>query len=143
MLSKNGGYFRYIPSPFTYAKMGWFKKAFTEIEKGITLSGGHIMSQWGRVCIYYMSGQKEKAKKAFKEFLEIHEQGILVSVWIAANYALFGNTEKALEWLDMAYKERNPNLAWANILITDWLGCEYITNEPRYIELMKKVGIKI
>ena len=101
------------------------------------------MSQWGRVCIYYMSGQKEKAKKAFKEFLEIHEQGILVSVWIASNYALFGNTEKALEWLDMAYKERNPNLSWANILITDWLGCEYISNETRYIELMKKVGLEV
>jgi len=126
-----------------YVKWGLFEEAFTEIKKSITLSGGNTYVKWGLVYAYYMSGQKEKAEKALNEFLEMHKQGILVSVLIAVSYALFGNTEKALEWLDIAYEERNPQLSWMNIWITDALGCEYITKESRYIELMKKVGIEI
>ena len=55
----------------------------------------------------------------------------------ATIYAVLGNKRTALDLLEKAYGERDKNLAWIKVDHN----CDLLRSEPRFIELLKKVGL--
>ena len=57
--------------------------------------------------------------------------------WVATLYSLLGEKELALDWLEKSYESRFSNLPEI-IKSADY---EILKSEPRYIELLEKMGL--
>jgi len=57
--------------------------------------------------------------------------------WVALCYTVLGEKQLALDWLEKSYEQRNSDLPEA-IKSADYEDLRY---EPRYIELLKKMGV--
>jgi tetratricopeptide (TPR) repeat protein len=55
---------------------------------------------------------------------------------IATFYALAGENDKAMHWLERAYELRDPNLPY--LLEPEW---DALRNDPRFQELAKKMNL--
>ena len=58
---------------------------------------------------------------------------------IAAIYAYRGAVDKAFEWLERAYQDRDPGFLWIKV---DPL-FQGIKNDPRYAQLVEKTDLAI
>jgi hypothetical protein len=56
---------------------------------------------------------------------------------IATFYAASGDKEEAFKWLDVAFRERDRGL----IGLRTNIGLETLRDDPRFAELVKKVGL--
>jgi TolB-like protein len=56
--------------------------------------------------------------------------------WVAYRYVRSGQDEKAIEWLEQAYEQRDPNLPFFEVP-----EFENLRTDPRIRELMRRVGV--
>ena len=83
----------------------------------------------------YTLGRKEEAEKELASFVQLYQQ--FGAYQIAESYAWFNQPDKAFEWLEKAYRQRDPGLG---SLISD----TSITNlyqDPRWEPFVGKVGL--
>ena len=88
------------------------------------------------VWIYAKAGETYKAKELFKQVnLKMEDP-----VYLAISYTGFGDYEKAFECLSKAYEVRSGQLIFLKIFSNTFL--KEISSDPRYIDLLKKIGFK-
>ena len=63
----------------------------------------------GLALAYHAAGKKKEADAALAEFIEKYQND--AAFQIAEIYAYRGETDKAFEWLERAYKQRDAGLA--------------------------------
>src|ERR1700757_2012338 len=86
---------------------------------------------------YAISGDRPKAEQILRELEELAKHQYVNSSAFAAIYLGLGEKEKALDWLDVAYENRE-SACW--LLKVDPI-YDGIRNEPRFQALLKKVGL--
>jgi TolB-like protein/DNA-binding winged helix-turn-helix (wHTH) protein len=110
---------------------GKLQQALAEIEKE-RLEGGKFA---GLVMAYHALGHERDSNAALAELIAKHD-----SDWayqIAQAYAFRGESGEALDWLERAYKQRDPGLP---SIKTDPL-LKILRHDPRYTELLKKMRL--
>ena len=86
----------------------------------------------------YRKGKLKGACTALIEVLKNESQGEYVSPnTIATYYALMGDRDHAFEWLEKGYAERSGRMEY--IKTDDFL--EPLRSDPRYIDLIKRMGL--
>jgi tetratricopeptide (TPR) repeat protein len=68
-----------------------------------------IWRRFGLALVYHALGRKKEADAALGELLEKDQEG--GAYQIAEVYAFRGETDKAFEWLELAYAQRDPGLS--------------------------------
>ena len=68
----------------------------------------------------------------------LHDKG-MDAIEIADNYMLRGDKAKALDWLEKAYSEHNPDLPY----ISCFPRCDPLRSEPRFQALLRRMGIPV
>ena len=115
----------------------------------ILLSEGHLQEaraemenetgEWekltGEPLAYYALGRREESDGALKQLIATYQNDCAFQ--IAEVYAYRGETDKAFEWLDRAYRQRDPG---APELKTDPL-MRSLRQDQRYTELLKKMRL--
>src|SRR5437870_5776691 len=86
---------------------------------------------------YAISGDRPKAEQMLGELEEMARHQYVNSSAFAAIYLGLGEKEKALDWLDKAYENRE-SACW--LLKVDPI-YDSLRNEPRFQALLKKVGL--
>jgi len=89
----------------------------------------------GEALAYYALGRREESDSALKKLIATHQND--AAYQIAEVYAYRGETDKAFEWLDRAYRQRDPG---APELKTGPL-MRSLRQDPRYAELLKKIRL--
>ena len=121
-----------------YLRQGRYADAIREAEKGISL--GYL-----RPCLidlaiaYALSGQTEKARDTLSKFFKVIGDSYFPPLGVAAVYCALGDSERVFEYLDKAYRERATSLVtpgWA----PPW--CDFIKSDPRYHDLMRRIGVE-
>jgi TolB-like protein/DNA-binding winged helix-turn-helix (wHTH) protein/Flp pilus assembly protein TadD len=107
------------------------QEALNEIEK----ETGEWEKLSGEALAYYVVGRSEEADKALKKLITTHQGD--AAYQIAEVYAFRGEIDKAFEWLDRAYRQRDPGLPE---LKTGPL-MRSLRQDPRYTELLKKLRL--
>jgi len=87
---------------------------------------------------FVMAGKSEEARRLIAEFEKPGEGKHVPSTSVAGAYAVLGEKEKALEWLERAYEERGGYLPWTKLD----LAFENVWKEPRYLTLLEKMGLR-
>jgi hypothetical protein len=87
-------------------------------------------------------GETQKAQKILQDLLELSKQRYVHPSSFTAICEALGDLDEYFEWLDIAYKERDPFLP----LIKYWRafteGEKKVRSDPRFKELLKKIGLE-
>jgi serine/threonine-protein kinase len=120
-----------------YHRMGNNQEAFSNLLKAVELSGrsGETVSYLG--YFYGKTGKRDQALKLLNENEGRYSAGTGAAYSVARIYVGLGEKENALEWLEKDYEDRST---WINSLVIDFT-MEPLKDEPRFVELKRKVGL--
>lgn len=119
-----------------YEQKGMYKEANTEWQRGVTLYGyGEVAEALGRG--YARSGYKG-ARQEWLKALKARPKQIRTPAYLLADaYRDLGERDRALEWLQKSYEEREGSLAFLN---TPPYWDDY-RSDPRFQALLRRVGL--
>jgi TolB-like protein len=121
---------------YSYYYSGKFEESLriiSELEKAGSKSI-HVQSL--HALILMKLGKQGEGRKIFAELLKKVNPNIS-QTFIAEIYMYMGDYDKTFEWLEKAYDERNSWLVYIKSF-PEWTP---IRSDPRYVELLKKMGM--
>jgi len=109
-------------------------EARAEFQKATTLDDlPWYISSLGYACA--AKGDRAKAEQILQDLEELSKQRYVSPANRAAVYLGLGEKEKALDWLEKAYEDRDPIFWWID---GDQL-YDSVRNEPRFQALVQKI----
>jgi serine/threonine-protein kinase len=122
----------------TYEMQNRLDEAIAEYKKARSLfgSGTAGLSDLGRA--YARAGRENDALKILDSLFRFSKQGYSVAFDIAIVYYGLEEKSKTFEWFEKAYQERAVGLIYLKTEPT----CDDLHPDPRFIALMRKIGIE-
>jgi serine/threonine protein kinase/tetratricopeptide (TPR) repeat protein len=115
-----------------YLFKGRNAEAISECQKLRELEPG-VSTAWVSATAYAFAGRKSEAHKELKEYLNAP----YVDPWMVAGiYAGLGEKDKAIEWLERAYKDRSPNITL--LKVDPWF--DSLRSDPRFQDLLRRMN---
>ena len=92
-----------------YLVEGKYEAAIGDLKKGVE-HGGHqtVLADLGSA--YGLAGRRDEAEAVLNELLEMRRDDYVSAICIARVYSRHGENEKAIEWLEKAFDERNGEM---------------------------------
>jgi serine/threonine-protein kinase len=120
-----------------YEQQGKYQEAIAEFQQLINLTAGKPLGTLGLAHVYAMSGKKAEAQKTLAELLELSKQRYVSPAHIATIYAALGDKDQAFAWLEKAYEGND------GILVRLKVDSRFdsLRNDPRFAELVKRIGL--
>jgi tetratricopeptide (TPR) repeat protein len=131
----------FVPFPFliaqAYERKGAYDRAIDECRKGLASSPNNpnILEALGYA--YAGSGRKGDAQQILKTFLDTRSQHFVSPFMIALLYTSLDKKDEAIDWLNKAYDESDPQLIW--VYLDPQL--DSLHSDPRFGELLQRMGI--
>ncbi len=120
---------------WVYLGAGRLKEAVAELETAVRMSNGR--SGTGRLAYAYgQTGRTDSALALTRVLRERYRRESVFPYAVAIGYAGLGDRERALEWLERAVEEHDPNVAL--YLRIDPL-LDSLRSEPRFQRLLRRV----
>ncbi len=117
--------------------LGEVEEGLAEIRRAVKLSvalNPEVHSDF--VFALTRAGRAEEARTALSEMVRHHQRHHVGAYSIAKGYAIVGEADQALEWLEVARRERSPHL--------DGTGVDEhfdaLRSDSRYQEFVKRIG---
>jgi len=118
-----------------------YPEAFQEWKTGAQLEGDKNFAEWAAATEagYRSGGTAEALRKGIEvELAQIKAKSGYISPYgLAEQYAELGDKEHAFQWLDTAYEQHNAGLEGIR---TD-PSFDPVRSDPRYAELVRKIGL--
>ncbi|TMI62787.1 MAG: tetratricopeptide repeat protein [Bacteroidetes bacterium] len=120
-----------------YQQKKMFGEAIKDYQSALELSHNNpnFLAALGHV--YASSGNIAGAHKVLDTLFVVSKQEPVSPFFFALVYAGLNDKEKALEWLQKAYEEKSGSVRYLKMEPR----LQNLRNDPRYIELMKKIGL--
>ncbi len=122
-----------------YARKGMRKEAITEVLTALRLAGKKdlaVLVEQKYLSSGYAEARQTWLRGDIRELQRNAKDGQIPSFLIAGDYALLGEKDKAFEWLEKAFQERDPDLI--NIKTSDKLAD--LRSDPRFQDLLRRMG---
>jgi Flp pilus assembly protein TadD len=116
---------------------GRFDEAIAEFLEAARLSGSDPDLSPGLGYAYAFAGRREDAMRVLAKLEERAAHAHVSPHAIASIHLGLGETERALEWLERAYREHDRALAWLKVHPR----LDPLRGDPRFEELVRKVGL--
>ncbi len=115
---------------FILLRQGKYKEALLEAEK----EPHEFWKLYTQHCVFFALGQKKKADSLLMEFIDRYSKHHPTS--LAYLYACRGDVDKAFEWLETAYEQRDPNL----VMKLNYTYFGNLHHDPRWKAFIIKMG---
>jgi serine/threonine-protein kinase len=89
---------------------------------------------------YAMSGHRVEAQRIVRELTEQSNQTYVFPTCMVYLYVGLGQKDEAFKWLERAYDEKDTNLIVPGIRFDPML--EPLRNDPRYVDLLRRMGLQ-
>jgi DNA-binding winged helix-turn-helix (wHTH) protein/TolB-like protein/tetratricopeptide (TPR) repeat protein len=120
-----------------YVQLGKYEQAIAEINQAITLSGGDVKAIATLGHAYAVAGRHAEARKVLDQLEQLSKRKYVSPYFIAVIYAGLGERDLMFAWLEKAYQERHPFMT----LIGVEPMFDQVRSDPRFIELVRRVGL--
>ncbi len=114
-----------------------YEEAIDFCRRATELSSGLNMSTYALGLTFAAAGKRDDAERIVSQLLEIRDRVYVPPCYFALIYSVLGEKDKAFEWLEAAYTERD---CWAPWLAVD-PRFDGIRDDPRYDEMLERIGI--
>ena len=112
-------------------------QAIPEYQRAVELSEADTDAIAGLAHAYVASGKRSEAEKILRELQTRSKTDYVAPYMIGAIYAGLGNRDKAFEFLERAYKEKSPDVAY--FLKAD-LRIDSLRSDPRFQDLLHRMN---
>ena len=112
-------------------------EALALMQKAMQL-GGHtqlLITNWG--MINARAGNRDEALRAMDELRARAVGTYTLPLFLARIYAALGNNDEAMKNLEQVYNDRSESAVWLKVDPS----LETLRNDPRFIALIRKVGL--
>ncbi len=127
----------------TYMMRGEYEEAIEAYQKSLSVGGGYqVLSSLGHS--YGLLGKRDEALGVINQLLELRERFHVTAFNISVAYGGLRENDKALEWLEKAYQERNGELVYIKVqaeMGTEGLWGKEFRTDPRFQDLLRRIGI--
>jgi TolB-like protein/tetratricopeptide (TPR) repeat protein/predicted Ser/Thr protein kinase len=124
-----------------YVQKSMFREATAEFEKALTISPGNtnVLAELGYG--YAVAGRRADAQKVLDQLNEISKQKYVPAGFRVMIYAGLGERDKALEWLEKSYEERNiVGDGTADIKVDPVF--DPLRSDPRFADLLRRMNLQ-
>jgi len=116
---------------------GMYDEAIVECQKAMALANNNkLLSRLA--TIYAKSGRRTEAQKALDEMIRGSKEGYFPPSYIAEVYLALNDKERAFEWLEKAYRERD----WALTGLKRFPSYDGFRSDARFSDLLKKMNLQ-
>jgi TolB-like protein/Tfp pilus assembly protein PilF len=121
----------------TYFVKGMYEEAIAAFQKSLALSGGSPFAVGWLGMAYAYSGQKDEALNMLGRLDELSKERYVSAFNFGIIYMGLGNEDKAVEYFERAYLDRDPLLIYGKVHPI----ADSIRSHPRFAEILKKMGL--
>jgi serine/threonine-protein kinase len=121
-----------------YLRQRRYPEAIAEFQKGVDLSGRASFQLSNLGYGYALAGKRAEALAIVKELEERYAKREASELHIAPVYSGLGKKDQAFAWLEKAFQTRSSQLRWT----TAWPFFDSLRGDPRYIDLLQRVGLQ-
>jgi serine/threonine protein kinase/tetratricopeptide (TPR) repeat protein len=118
------------------ARLGRHDEAIAEAQKFYAFTGADLRGKSALGRVYAIAGRIEEARKIAKE-LEIHAKPANLASALPYIYATLGDRDRALYWLEEAYRARVSEL----VFLRHSPDCDGLQGDPRFEDLLRRIGL--
>jgi len=129
----------YLYLGWVYEAMGKYEEAIKSYLPAIELEGGFKDLRILMADCYALMGKREEARKMLNDQIEQSKERYVSPVFIAGVFVALGEKEQAFVWLEKALRERSPDLV---SYLKNYHGFDPVRSDPRFTELLRKVGLE-
>ena len=119
-----------------YAETGHVKKALEHADVAVQYDNGPLVSSF-RANVYALAGHRAEALRFVREIEKQRVEHYSCAYELGSAYILLGHTDLGFHWLSNAYDGRSECM----ILVKVDPRLDRVRADPRYQELLKKVGL--
>lgn len=114
-----------------------YNEALAEFEKAISYSGSSALMKAEYANTLALSGDTTKAQTELASLLELSKQKYISAYHIAAIYVGLKDNDRAFEWLEIAFRDRDN---WMAFLKVDprFTG---LHSDSRFIDLQRRMNL--
>ena len=132
-----GGWFNHYYVAVGYEGLGRQAQAIPEYRQAVELSQRNSDPVAGLAHAYATMSKRAEAEKILNELQRQSKVTYVSPYMIAVIYSGLGQKDKAFEFLEKAYQERSPDIAY--FLRAD-LRLDTLRQDPRFQDLLRRVG---
>ncbi len=118
-----------------YIEKGMYAEAIAEARKATEFGPAQTVSIASEGYAMAKSGRQGEARKLLEKLLNLSKERFIPPDHIAMIYNGLGETDKALDWLEKGYEQRDPKMAFLKVE-PKW---NNLRNKPRFIELIRRM----
>ena len=129
----------------THELLGWVYEAMAKYEdavkcylKAIELSGGSKDPEAELASCYAIMGKRQEAQKILDNLIDYSKGNFISGVDLAFICAALGEKDQAFEWLEKAFRERDPYL----LNLNNYYKLDPLRSDARFTDLLKRIGLK-
>ena len=115
----------------SYEQQGKSNEAIAEFRKTADLMGGSTLAPLGHA--YAVFGKRDEALKILDQLKERSAPGYQMAIL----YTGLGDKDRAFEWLDKAYEDRDELMTWLKVDPR----LDSLRSDERFTKLMRRVGL--
>ena len=123
-----------------YEQKGRLPEAIVEFQRALDLEKDNAENWANLGHAYALAGKKDEALKIIDHLKELSASAYIAPYNIAAVHAGLGDKDQAFAYLDRAYSERSALLA---LYLTNDPRMDSLRSDPRYAELVRKIGLPV
>jgi TolB-like protein len=116
---------------------GKFQDALAAAEEGVRLSAGLPMARAYAGYALAMAGRRAEAHAALDQLEDLSRERYVPAVARAWCHVGLGNCERALDWLEIGYEQRDSHLPHLRLMHA----FRPLLPEPRYQDLLRRLGL--
>jgi TolB-like protein/DNA-binding winged helix-turn-helix (wHTH) protein/Flp pilus assembly protein TadD len=120
-----------------YEGSGRPAQSIPEYQRAVELSEADSDTMAGLAHAYIVTGRRPEAEKILRELQTRSKTDYISPYMIGVIYAGLGKKDKAFEFLEKAYKEKSPDVAY--FLKAD-LRIDSLRLDPRFIDLLRRMN---
>ena len=122
---------------------GRYADAVEELKRAVSLGGHHIVvADLASAC--GLAARREEAAILLDQLLETRRRQYVPAICMARVYSRLGETEKAIEWLETAFDERNGEMVFLQGEIAGAAADDSLNrlgSEPRVKDLLRRMSL--
>lgn len=123
---------------FPYAFKGMYDEAIATLDEAMAASEKGSPIIWAsKGFIYSFAGKMEEAKKTLDQMLEQSKESYISPWMIAVVYASLGKKDKAFEWIEKAFEERDHWLIYLKVSTI----VDNLRSDPRFQKSLDRMGL--
>ncbi len=121
-----------------YLQKSMYDEAVETMEKAVAVSGESARAKAYLGHAYAIAGKRQLAEKVQTDLQKMAETQYVSPIFFAIIFAGLNYKDKAFEWLDRAYQERNAALVKLKV---DPI-YDNLRSDPRFAQILRKVGLE-